>query len=195
MEKILEREWKKLKKEMPINYHNQDFVKMLYFKHNTRLKTYTKKPFNLTSINPIQEYAEVRPSQIHGLGLFAKKLIQKGAIWWHARPQDVLIITKEQFSTIETSYKSPLLNNFLNTLLTYSYYEKDTDTLVSCLDDSRYINHSFDANSGNSKEEYGFYSIADKDIQPGEEITEDYTTYKSCAWLQKFQKHFDLHCW
>jgi len=195
MEKILEREWKKLKKEMPINYHNQDFVKLLYFKHHTRLKTYAKKPLNLTSINPIQEYTEVRPSQIHGLGLFAKKFIQKGTIWWHARPQDVLIITKEQFSTLETSYKSPILNNFLNALLTYSYYEKDTDTLVFCLDDSRYTNHSFDANSGNSKEQHGFCSIADMDIQPGEEITEDYMTYKSCAWLQKYRKYFDLHCW
>jgi SET domain-containing protein len=180
---------------MPINYHNQDYTKVFYFQHNMRLKTHTKTPFNPTSVNPIQEYAEVRPSQIHGLGLFAKKFIQKGTTWWHARPQDVLIITKKQFLTIESSHKSPLLNSFLRILLTYSYYEKDTDTLIYCLDNSRYVNHSFDANSGNSKEEHGFCSIADKDIQPGEEITEDYTTYKSCAWLQKYHIHFALHCW
>lgn len=34
-------------------------------------------PYNLSSKNPIQEYAEVRKSKIHGLGLFAKKFISK----------------------------------------------------------------------------------------------------------------------
>jgi SET domain-containing protein len=160
-----------------------------------RLKTYTKIPFNLTSINPVKEYAEVRSSQIHGLGLFAKKFIQKDTVWWHARPQDVLIISKEQFLTLDASHKSPLLNNYLHCLLTYSYYEKDTDTLIFCLDDSRFVNHSFDANSGNSKEEHGFCAIADGNIQPGEEITEDYTTYTSCSWLQKYKKDFPFHCW
>lgn len=30
-------------------------------------------PYNPTSINPIEEYVIVKPSKIHGLGLFAKK--------------------------------------------------------------------------------------------------------------------------
>lgn len=34
-------------------------------------------PYNPKPINPIDEYAEVKLSNIHGLGLFAKKLIQK----------------------------------------------------------------------------------------------------------------------
>ena len=53
--------------------------------------------YNRSSINPIEEYAVVGPSKIHGLGLFAKKLIPKGIVWWHAREQDVMIITKDQF--------------------------------------------------------------------------------------------------
>ncbi len=43
-------------------------------------------PYELASNNPIKEYVEVRPSKIHGLGLFAKRFIPKGTILWHARP-------------------------------------------------------------------------------------------------------------
>jgi SET domain-containing protein len=160
-----------------------------------RLKTYSKIPYNLTPINPIKEYAEVRTSQIHGLGLFAKKFIPRKTIFWHARPQDVLIMTKEQFLILDASRKSPLTNNYIQCVLTYSYYEKDNDTLIFCLDDSRFINHSSNSNSGTSKEEHGFCAIADKDIQPGEEITEDYSTYTSCPWLKKYEKFSELHCW
>lgn len=106
-----------------------------------QLKSNNKIPYNNTPINPIKEYAEVKSSQIHGLGLFATKLIPKKTIFWHARPQDVLIMTKDQFFILDTSNKSPLMNNYIHCILTYSYYEKDTDTLVFCLDDSRYINH------------------------------------------------------
>ena len=160
-----------------------------------RLKNHSKIPYNLTSINPFMEYAEVKPSMIHGLGVFAKKFIPKNTIFWHARPQDVLIMTKEQFLTLETSYKSPIMNDYLKGVLTYSYYEKDTDTLVFCLDDSRYINHSSNANSGTSKDEPGFCAIADRDIDPGEEITEDYSTYTFCPWLEKYRKFSEFKCW
>ncbi|MHA2036171.1 MAG: SET domain-containing protein [Promethearchaeota archaeon] len=160
-----------------------------------RLNKSTKIPYNRSSVNPIEEYTEVGPSLIHGFGLFAKKFIPKNTVFWHARPQDVLIMTKEQFLTLQNSHKSPLMNDYLNCVLTYSYYEKDSDTLVFCLDDSRYINHSPNANSGTSKGEPGFVAIADRDIQAGEEITEDYTTYKFCPWLEKYRKFSELHCW
>lgn len=157
--------------------------------------TRTKIPYNPTSTNPIEEYTEVRKSDIHGLGLFAKKIIPKGTIWWHARPQDVLIITKEQFLTLDTSYKSSSMKNYIHTLLTYSYYERNLDALIFCLDDSRFVNHSFNANSGASEDENGFCAVAQKDIQPGEEITEDYSKYTLCTWLQKYKQYFDPCCW
>ena len=128
---------------------------------------YSKIPYNLTSVNPIGEYTEVRPSKIHGLGLFAKEFIPKGTIWWHARPQDVLIITKAQFLTLDNSHQSSLMNNYLESLLTYSYYERELDALIFCMDNSRYVNHSFNANSGASEDENGFCSVAQRDIEPG----------------------------
>jgi SET domain-containing protein len=156
---------------------------------------YNKIPYNLTSINPIEEYTEVRPSKIHGLGLFAKKFIPKGTIWWHARPQDVLIITKAQFLTLDDSHKSSLLTNYLQSLLTYSYYERVLDALIFCMDNSRYVNHSFNANSGASEDQNGFCSVAQRDIEPGEEITENYSKYSVCSWIQKYKRIFDISCW
>jgi len=152
-------------------------------------------PYNLTPDNPISKFAEVKPSAIHGFGLYAKIFIPKGTIWWHARPQDVLIISKKQFQIISTSYKNEILESSFKALLTYSYYERDLGTLIFCLDDSKFVNHSFNANSGASEDENGFCSVALRDIQPGEEITEDYSKYTFCEWLQEYRDYFDPCCW
>ena len=151
--------------------------------------------YNSRPVNPIEEYAEVKQSNIHGLGLFAKKLIPKGMIWWHARPQDVLIISKEQFLTLDSSHDTAPMKEFMHNLLTYSYYERDLDALIFCLDNSRYVNHSFNANSGASDDENGFCAVALNDIHHGEEITEDYSKYTLCSWLKKYKEYFDPCCW
>ena len=155
----------------------------------------THIPYNPHPTNPLEKYTEVKVSQIHGLGLFAKVLIPKGTIWWHARPQDVLIISKTQFLTLDLSKKSQVMQDFMKSLLTYSYYERDLDALIFCLDNSRFVNHSFNANSGASEDENGFCAVAQSDILAGEEITEDYSKYTLCSWLQKYKHYFDPCCW
>jgi len=152
-------------------------------------------PFNPTSFNPIEEFTEVKPSKIHGLGLFAKKLIPKGTIWWHAREKDVLIINEEQFRIFDLSIKSAQMESFMKILLTFSYYERDSNVLIFCLDNSRYVNHSLDANSGESEDENGFCSVAHQTIQIGEELTEDYSKYTPCSWLKKYIEYFDPSYW
>ena len=87
-------------------------------------------PNNPKTVNPIDKYTEVKRSDIHGLGLFAKKLIPKGTIWWHARPQDVLIISRDQFLILDSSHNTTSMKDFMHNLLTYSYYERDLDALV-----------------------------------------------------------------
>ena len=152
-------------------------------------------PYNLTPTNPIEEFTEVKQSEIHGLGLFAKKLIPKGTIWWHARVEDVLIISKDQFTTLDSSIKSSHMESYMKILLIYSYYERDLDALVFCLDNSRYVNHSFNANSGPLDDESVFLSVALRDIQTGEEITEDYSKYSLSKWLECYREYFDPTCW
>ena len=152
-------------------------------------------PYNKSGINPISKFVHVERSPIHGLGLFAKVKIPKGTIWWHARPQDVLIITKTQFQTIESSRKTDNLESYIKVLLTYSYYERNLDALVFCLDDAKFCNHSFNDNSGAIDDENGFCSVSLRDIEPGEEITEDYSKYTLCGWLQAYREFFDPCCW
>ena len=152
-------------------------------------------PYNPSSINPIEEYAVVRPSKIHGFGLFAKKLIPKGTVWWHAREQDVMIITKDQFIMFDSSAKSPKIENFMTILLNYSYCERDIEALIFILDNNRYVNHSFNPNSGLPEDGTGLCSVAQRDIQIGEEITEDYSKYTIFNWLKKYNSFFDPSGW
>lgn len=155
----------------------------------------SKIPCNFQKDNPIEKYTDVRPSIIHGFGLFAKRFIPKGTIWWNARPHDILIISKKQFLIFDSSQKTKQKKEFMHFLLTYSYYERDTDSLIFCLDNSRFVNHSFNANSGAIGDNNGFCSISLRDIQQGEEITEDYSKYDLCSWLKKYKEYFDPSCW
>jgi len=111
---------------------------------------------NPRSNNPIDDYTEVKPSNIHGLGLFARKFIPKDTIWWNARPKDVLVITKDQFLNLDSSHKNSLIDDFIHNLLHYSYYDNNLDALIFSLDNSRFVNHSFSPNSGGSKDGYIF---------------------------------------
>ena len=159
------------------------------------LMTDINDSYNKTSVNPIEEYTEVKSSKIHGLGLFAKKFIPKGTVWWHARKDDILIISKEQFNVLDSSVKTARMENFMEILLIFSYYERELDALVFCLDNSRYVNHSLNANSGPSEDENPFCSAALRDIEIGEEITEDYSEYTVCNWLEKYTEYFNPSCW
>ena len=134
-------------------------------------------------INQLTELIEVRPSPIEGLGLFAKKFISKGTIWWTATPCDVLLINRDQYLTLKNSIESSSSQNFEQSILVYSYYVLRYDALVFCLDNSRYVNHSYKPNSGNTPDFHPFSSIALRDIFPGEEILEDYSTYDQCPWI------------
>jgi len=142
--------------------------------------------YNQSPISIIEEYTVVKSSGIQGHGLFAKKLIPEGTVWWHARSQDILIVKKDQFLTLVNSFNPPsshkpqLVEKLTQCLLTYSYYDADIDALIFCLDNARYVNHSSSANSIAGVEM--FSSVALRDIQPGEEITEDYSKYKKARW-------------
>ena len=142
---------------------------------------YCNLPYSL-----VDEYTVVQPSGIEGYGLFARKLIPEGTVWWHARPQDIMVVGKEAFLTLVGSFRPPppykprLVDRLIDCLLTYSYHDAELDALIFCLDNARYVNHSLDANSAAGVEK--FSSVALRDIQPGEEITEDYSGYSKASW-------------
>ena len=152
-------------------------------------------PYNTSDVNPISEFAEVKESAIHGLGLFAKKKIPRGTIWWHPRPQDIQIFTKDQIRILINSHKNQRITSFLDTLLMYSYYDREFDVLVFCFDNARFVNHSKKDNSGALEDHANFQSVALKDIEIGEEITENYRKYTPCEWIKDYKPDFDVCCW
>ncbi|WP_269537698.1 SET domain-containing protein [Cerasicoccus fimbriatus] len=129
---------------------------------------------------------EVRSSQIHGLGVFAREFIPAGTVWWRANQDNVLMLNKTQFETIMSSNCNANIQEFLNTCLIYGYYSVTLDKIIICLDNARYVNHSLTPNSGGPLDFDGLTSTATRDILPGEEIVEDYTGYDHCPWSNLF---------
>lgn len=134
--------------------------------------------------NPAWVLTEVRDSPIHGLGLFAKIAIPKGAVWWHARRDDVLLLDRRAYQTLVRSKQSTLTEQMLAAILTYSYYADDSDALIMCLDNARFVNHSLEPNSRALPGADRLRSVALRDIAAGEEIVENYLDYAPCPWAE-----------
>lgn len=107
----------------------------------------------------------VQPTQ-KGLGLFAKRKFRKGEILWIADDFDIKI-PLEDYLRIEVKQ--------LEVLNIYSYLDYKNRVIVPW-DAGKYVNHSCAPNSTGLLE-FDNVSIALRDIQPGEEIVEDYCCY------------------
>ena len=81
----------------------------------------------------------VRPSSIHGLGLFADQKILQGAIIWVMHKNLDQIISEEQWHVLPMPAKE--------CLHTFMYWSRLKNNYVICLDNARYMNHSVIANT------------------------------------------------
>lgn len=96
-----------------------------------------------------------------GYGVVAKKFIPKGTITW---VQDKL---DREFTPKDIAKMEPIYRDIA---ATYCFRNK-FGNFVLCWDIGRYVNHSFNSNCFSTA--YDF-EIAIRDIQPGEELTDDY---------------------
>lgn len=96
-----------------------------------------------------------------GYGVVAIKLIPAGTITW------VLDKLDREFTPKELQSMEPLYQNVLET---YSF-RNNQGNYILCWDNGRYVNHSFNSNCLTTA--YDF-EIAIRDIQPGEQLTDDY---------------------
>lgn len=96
-----------------------------------------------------------------GYGVVAKKLIPEGTITWIQDDLDQVFQPKEIENMHPKSRAMVEIYAFRNR---YGNY-------VLCWDLAKYVNHSFNSNCLSTP--YGF-EIAVRDIQPGEELTDDY---------------------
>ena len=128
------------------------------------------------------DLVEVRPSKVHGLGVFAVKDIPAGTQWWSTELGQTITISRAQFALLVQSAGSPATDAMMAGIQTYSIYLETLDALVLIPDNGRYVNHSDTPNSAGGVDGEVLYSVALRDIAAGEEITEDYTTYDTCPW-------------
>jgi len=96
-----------------------------------------------------------------GYGVVATAFIPAGTITWALDKLD-REFTPTEFEAMESAYQE--------ILDTYAY-RNNKGNLVLCWDISRFVNHSF--NSSCLSTSYDF-EIAVRDIQPGEQLTDDY---------------------
>lgn len=96
-----------------------------------------------------------------GYGVVAKEFIPAGTITW------ILDELDREFTPTQVNKMKPLYKNILET---YSY-RNNKGNLILCWDYGRFVNHSFKSNCLSTA--YDF-EIAIRDIQAGEELTDDY---------------------
>ncbi len=106
-------------------------------------------------------------SQIHGTGIFASEFIPRGTLIWKLQKGFDIILTKDQF------FELPILTQ--DFITHFSYYDKELNCHVLCGDHARFFNKSETPNCGGEKHDE---TIALRDIEQGEELTEIYFNLK-----------------
>lgn len=96
-----------------------------------------------------------------GYGVVATQFIPEGTITW------VLDKLDREFSPLELQNLEPLYQEILDTYT----FRNSKGNLVLCWDNARYVNHSFNSNCLTTA--YDF-EIAIREIQKGEQLTDDY---------------------
>lgn len=117
--------------------------------------------------------AKIKPSAVHGLGLFAEQFIPKGAVVWKFSPLMDRELTPAQFNELSKEEQDYLLY--------YGYFSKKSGNYHLSFDDVKFINHSTEPNVAadvSAVDEIEYPVIAIKDIQPGEEILQNYKDFE-----------------
>lgn len=96
-----------------------------------------------------------------GYGIVATKLIPEGTITW---VQDEL---DQVYTPAQVAEMSPSTQEMIDKFT----FRNNQGNFVLCWDTAKYVNHSFNSNCISTA--YDF-EIAIRDIQPGEELTDDY---------------------
>lgn len=116
---------------------------------------------------------KVAPSPIHGLGIFTEEFIPQGSVIWKFTPGFDLKFTREQILSFPE----------LPQIYIYKYSWKSSKSQMYCFssDNGKYFNHSDNANTVSNylDGEEEVVTTALRDIQIGEELTDNYSTFES----------------
>lgn len=106
----------------------------------------------------------VAPSPIAGVGVYTSVSIPAGTLIWD--------FTEGVDLRLDPAVVAAVPEPLGSRIRTYCYEEPD-GTLVLCGDNAKFMNHSFEPNC----DDRGFYTVALRDIEVGEELTCDYRAF------------------
>ena len=111
----------------------------------------------------IHPNVSVGPSTIHGLGLFAREPIPAGAVVWSIGPAD-RAYTPDELEALDPAQRDALLR--------WLFWCAARQCYVLCGDMALFTNHGTEPNLRCNGD--GTLLLAARDIDAGEELTEDY---------------------
>ena len=113
---------------------------------------------------------EVRPSGIHGNGIFATAPIPKGTPFWRYTPG-----FDQAYSPTEWAAMPEVTRNFLRH---FAYFDSQIQRMILSGDHARFMNHSSTPNTGTLPDaEPPVVTVTLDDIEAGEELTCDYWAF------------------
>ena len=110
---------------------------------------------------------ELRPSPIHGIGVFLLEDVRKGDTIWRFDSRIDRIYSDEEIASLPAG-----LQSFVQT---YSTWHQASGLWVLCGDNGRHFNHSDNPNTLSRGIAFGD-DVAAADIAAGTELTSDYRT-------------------
>jgi SET domain-containing protein len=110
---------------------------------------------------------ELKPSQIHGLGVFLLQPVPKGGLIWRFDSRIDRVYTEAEVQSLPSHVQ--------RYLRTYCTWHGATGLYVLCGDNGRYFNHSIAPSTVSNAISFG-EDHAVRDLAAGEELTSDYAT-------------------
>lgn len=113
----------------------------------------------------------VKPSAIHGLGVFAAEPIAKGTAVWRFTPGFDLELPPVALDALPPLQRERLLH--------YGYLDPRLERYILCCDDARFLNHSAQPTlvQDLASDRHGIDRAA-RDLATGDELTVDYGTFE-----------------
>jgi SET domain-containing protein len=117
---------------------------------------------------------ELRPSPIHGLGVFIVAPVHKGDLIWRFDARVDRVYTEAEIASLPEHIR--------RYLRTYSTWHEPTQVYVLCGDNGRFFNHSTTPSTVSASSSFGD-DHAIRDLEAGEELTSDYATI--CDYVRR----------
>ncbi len=110
---------------------------------------------------------ELRPSQIHGIGVFLLEPVRKGDLIWRFDSRVDRVYAEDEIASLPER-----MQRFLRI---YSTFHEATGLWVLCGDNGRHFNHSASPNTVSDGIAFG-HDHALEDVPAGTELTSDYNS-------------------